>query len=177
MDSYRGVRTALIVGAGVAGLTAAIALARREWQVEIAEVNPSKAKPFMHGYWVTFGEPLEDVSETINPALAWASGGIVSTLRDLSRFFRAYVGGKLFSRKARQAQNNFIIGSSQPPGPGRNQATLGLFRYTARCGRADRSLGRRRADPGPRPARARRHGDADPGGRLSSGTTSGRRRS
>ncbi|WP_326623090.1 FAD-dependent monooxygenase [Streptomyces decoyicus] len=43
MDSYRGVRTALIVGAGVAGLTAAIALARREWQVEIAEVNPSKA--------------------------------------------------------------------------------------------------------------------------------------
>ncbi|BDH12695.1 FAD-dependent monooxygenase [Streptomyces hygroscopicus] len=43
MDSYRGVRTALIVGAGLAGLTAAIALARREWQVEIAEVRPSKA--------------------------------------------------------------------------------------------------------------------------------------
>ncbi|EPH44270.1 putative oxidoreductase YetM [Streptomyces aurantiacus JA 4570] len=33
----------MIVGAGVAGLTAAIALARRGWQVEIAEVGPPEA--------------------------------------------------------------------------------------------------------------------------------------
>ncbi|MEU7137669.1 FAD-dependent monooxygenase [Streptomyces sp. NPDC046261] len=43
MDNYRGVRTALIVGAGVAGLTAATALAREGWQVEIVEVSPSRA--------------------------------------------------------------------------------------------------------------------------------------
>ncbi|MEV8020089.1 FAD-dependent monooxygenase [Streptomyces sp. NPDC086554] len=43
MDSNRGARTALIVGAGVAGLTAGIALARRGWQVDIAEVSPSGA--------------------------------------------------------------------------------------------------------------------------------------
>ncbi|MEU5212415.1 FAD-dependent monooxygenase [Streptomyces sp. NPDC020742] len=43
MNSCPGVRTAMIVGAGVAGLTAATALARAGWQVEIAEVNPSRA--------------------------------------------------------------------------------------------------------------------------------------
>ncbi|MGA5566138.1 FAD-dependent monooxygenase [Streptomyces platensis] len=39
MESYRGARTALIVGAGIGGLTAATALARRGWQVEIAEIG------------------------------------------------------------------------------------------------------------------------------------------
>lgn len=43
MNRYRGVRTAVIVGAGIAGLTAATALARAGWQVEIAEVGPPKA--------------------------------------------------------------------------------------------------------------------------------------
>ncbi|MEW1751761.1 FAD-dependent monooxygenase [Streptomyces angustmyceticus] len=42
MNSCRGARTAVIVGAGVAGLTAATALAGAGWQVEIAEVNPSR---------------------------------------------------------------------------------------------------------------------------------------
>ncbi|MGW2228223.1 FAD-dependent monooxygenase [Streptomyces formicae] len=43
MDGYRGARTAVIVGAGVAGLTAAAALARDGWQVEIAEAGPPEA--------------------------------------------------------------------------------------------------------------------------------------
>ncbi|MFI8930334.1 FAD-dependent monooxygenase [Streptomyces sp. NPDC053474] len=43
MNRYRGVRTAVIVGAGIAGLTAATALARDGWQVEIAEVGPPEA--------------------------------------------------------------------------------------------------------------------------------------
>ncbi|MFE5872817.1 FAD-dependent monooxygenase [Streptomyces roseifaciens] len=43
MGSYRGARTAVIVGAGVAGLTAATALARGGWQVEIVEAGPAKA--------------------------------------------------------------------------------------------------------------------------------------
>ncbi|WP_432145210.1 FAD-dependent monooxygenase [Streptomyces sp. bgisy084] len=42
MNSYRGARTAMIVGAGVAGLSAATALAGAGWQVEIAEINPSR---------------------------------------------------------------------------------------------------------------------------------------
>jgi D-alanyl-D-alanine carboxypeptidase len=78
--------------------------------------------------------PPEDVSEFINPALAWASGGIVSTADDVNRFFRAYVGGRLFNRQTREALTDFVIGSSSPPGPGRNRATLGLFRYKTHCG-------------------------------------------
>jgi len=91
-------------------------------------------KPFLHGYDVAPGEAPEDVSKVINPALAWASGGIVSTPRDVSRFFRAYVGGRLFDGAVRAEQRAFLRGTSQPPGPGPNAAGLGLFRYSTRCG-------------------------------------------
>ena len=92
-------------------------------------------KPYVHGYEPPQpGEALEDVSKFINPALAWASGGIVSTPRDVNNFFRAYVGGDLFSRRIGKSQNDFVVGSSSPPGPGRNQATLALFRYRTPCG-------------------------------------------
>ncbi|MER0478244.1 FAD-dependent oxidoreductase [Streptomyces sp. Edi2] len=43
MNSCRGARTAVIVGAGVAGLTAALVLARKGWRVEIAEAGPEQA--------------------------------------------------------------------------------------------------------------------------------------
>ncbi|MEV5980948.1 FAD-dependent monooxygenase [Streptomyces sp. NPDC052114] len=43
MGRCRGARTAVIVGAGVAGLTAATALARDGWHVEIAEIGPPEA--------------------------------------------------------------------------------------------------------------------------------------
>jgi D-alanyl-D-alanine carboxypeptidase len=91
-------------------------------------------KPYMHGYEIDPHDPPEDVSEFINPALAWASGGIVSNLVDVNRFFRAYVGGKLFNAKAKRVQRKWVIGSSSPPGPGRNRAGLGLFRYRTHCG-------------------------------------------
>ena len=92
-------------------------------------------QPFLHGYDVVPDEPLEDVSEVLNPALAWASGGMVSTQRDTNRFFRAYVSGELFGGPELRAQRAFgVIGSSSPPGPGRNRAGLALFRYETRCG-------------------------------------------
>ncbi|MEU7215117.1 FAD-dependent monooxygenase [Nocardia iowensis] len=43
MNEFRGKRSAMIVGAGVAGLTAAAALARAGWQVEIAEASRDRA--------------------------------------------------------------------------------------------------------------------------------------
>jgi len=92
-------------------------------------------RPFMHGYEVAPGMPPEDVTRVINPALAWASGGIVSTAVDTNRFFRGYVGGLLFDAAERRAQRQaFRPGASSPPGPGRNAASLGLFRYRTRCG-------------------------------------------
>ena len=90
-------------------------------------------RPFMHGYTIENGVPADD-SELINPALAWASGGIVSTPRDVVRFFGAYLGGKLFDRKLQKEQFDFVAGSSSPPGPGANDAGLGVFRYRTRCG-------------------------------------------
>jgi D-alanyl-D-alanine carboxypeptidase len=89
-------------------------------------------RPFMHGYDVEPEKRPEDVSELINPAGAWASGGIVSTPADLARFARAYVPAIL--RASRNLTGAFRPGASSPPGPGRNSAGLGIFRYRTRCG-------------------------------------------
>lgn len=88
-------------------------------------------KPFMHGYEVAPGEKPDDVSELINPAGAWASGGIVSTPLDMARFVRRYVPTVLATSTV---EGPFYLGSSSPPGPGKNFAGLGLFRYRTGCG-------------------------------------------
>jgi D-alanyl-D-alanine carboxypeptidase len=89
-------------------------------------------RPFMHGYEIEKGKKPEDVSELVNPAGAWASGGIVSTLADLSRFIPAYVPTIL--RASRGLPQAFRPGSSSPPGPGKNFAGIGIFRYRTACG-------------------------------------------
>ncbi|MET0304918.1 MAG: serine hydrolase domain-containing protein [Solirubrobacterales bacterium] len=89
-------------------------------------------RPFMHGYEIEQGKKPADVSELINPAGAWASGGIVSTPADLSRFVPAYVPTIL--RASRSLAKAFRPGKSSPPGPGKNFAGLGIFRYRTRCG-------------------------------------------
>lgn len=88
-------------------------------------------RPFLHGYDVAPGERPEDVSELINPAGAWASGGIVSTPLDMARFARRYVPTVLATSTV---EGPFRLGSSSPPGPGKNFAGLGLFRYQTGCG-------------------------------------------
>lgn len=88
-------------------------------------------QPFMHGYDVEPGEKPEDVSELINPAGAWASGGIVSTPLDMARFARRYVPTVLATSTV---EAPFRLGSSSPPGPGKNFAGLGIFRYRTGCG-------------------------------------------
>jgi D-alanyl-D-alanine carboxypeptidase len=89
-------------------------------------------RPFMHGYEIEQGEGPGDVSELFNPAGAWASGGIVSTPADLSRFIPAYVPTIL--RASRGLAKAFRPGKSSPPGPGKNFAGLGIFRYRTDCG-------------------------------------------
>jgi D-alanyl-D-alanine carboxypeptidase len=88
-------------------------------------------RPFMHGYDIEPDKKPVDVSELINPAGAWASGGIVSTPLDLARFARRYVPAVL---AASTVEGPFYRGSSSPPGPGKNFAGLGLFRYQTGCG-------------------------------------------
>ena len=97
-------------------------------------ITPEMPLRFAHGYGFDPESGFEDVSTLLNPAGAWASGGIVSTPADLSRFVRAYAGGRLFGAATRERQFRFVDGSSDPPGPGENEAGLAIFRYRTRCG-------------------------------------------
>jgi D-alanyl-D-alanine carboxypeptidase len=50
---------------------------------------------FVHGY-ISFGQgPLVDVTPALDPSWAWAAGGIVSTARDVTIFYRALLTGRL----------------------------------------------------------------------------------
>ena len=89
-------------------------------------------RPAIDGYEVEPGMPAADVTELINPAGAWASGGIVSTPADLARFLPAYVPTVLAAD--RELPRPFRPGSSSPPGPGKNSAGIGIFRYATKCG-------------------------------------------
>ncbi|MCO5314661.1 MAG: beta-lactamase family protein [Solirubrobacterales bacterium] len=91
-------------------------------------------KPLMPGYVVEPGNPPLNQTFAMNPALAWASGGMISTLPDLGRYFRAYVGGRLFGPWIVRAQRQWVKGGGGPPGPGRNSAGLSLYRYRTKCG-------------------------------------------
>jgi D-alanyl-D-alanine carboxypeptidase len=89
-------------------------------------------KPLIRGYDTL--PKIEDLTECCSMAFVSASGGIVSTPHDLTRFTRGYVGGELFGGATRSAQFRFVKGGSEPPGPGKNSSGLALFRYETRCG-------------------------------------------
>jgi D-alanyl-D-alanine carboxypeptidase len=93
-------------------------------------------QPFVHGYaYAGPGMPLEDVSEELGVSWVGASGAIVSTLRDMNRFIRAWGAGSFLTPKLRRAQTRFIPGAAgDPPGPGTNSGGLTLYRYRLPCG-------------------------------------------
>jgi D-alanyl-D-alanine carboxypeptidase len=96
--------------------------------------TPPLPEPFIHGYVVEAGAPPQDVSTSLSPSGAWASGAIVSTPRDLGTFMRGYLGARLFPARLQRRQLAFVKGESSPPGPGANSAGLAVFRYRTRCG-------------------------------------------
>ena len=92
-------------------------------------------RPFIHGYVVEGRREPLDVSTSLSPSGAWASGAIVSTPRDLGRFIRGYLAARLFPSSLQRRQLRFVSGGrSSPPGPGRNSAGLAIFRYRTRFG-------------------------------------------
>ncbi|WNF31135.1 serine hydrolase domain-containing protein [Streptomyces sp. C11-1] len=91
-------------------------------------------EPYLHGYATDAPDTPEDVSTVLSASGVWASGGIVSTPRDLGAFIRGYAGGRGLGPAVRRQQLTFVEGSSEPAGPGRNRAGLALFSYTTRCG-------------------------------------------
>jgi D-alanyl-D-alanine carboxypeptidase len=97
-------------------------------------VDASLTEPYVHGYDIETGTPPQDISTLLNPALAWASGGMLSTPAELNQFMRAYVRGALTNPATRSRQFEFVPGGSGPPGPGTNSAGLAVFRYQTSCG-------------------------------------------
>ncbi|MFJ5262342.1 serine hydrolase domain-containing protein [Streptomyces sp. NPDC088387] len=91
-------------------------------------------EPYLHGYDVSPPAPPEDVSEIIGASGVWASGGIVSTPADMTRFIRGYASGALYGKRVLREQRAWINGASEPAGPGRNTAGLAIFRYDTPCG-------------------------------------------
>ncbi|MFF8501722.1 serine hydrolase domain-containing protein [Streptomyces anulatus] len=91
-------------------------------------------EPYLHGYAVDPPNAPEDVSTVLGASGLWASGGTVSTPRDLGAFIRGYAGGLGLGPEVRRQQLSFVAGSSEPAGPGRNRAGLGVFSYATRCG-------------------------------------------
>jgi D-alanyl-D-alanine carboxypeptidase len=90
--------------------------------------------PYAPGYQADPPNPPEDVTGLFAAGWSWASGGIVSTPLDATRFVRAYVRGATTDPATHAAQMQFRPGSSEPPGPGVNAAGLAIFRYETRCG-------------------------------------------
>ncbi|HEY2053247.1 MAG TPA: serine hydrolase domain-containing protein [Solirubrobacterales bacterium] len=91
--------------------------------------------PFIHGYGVAPEKEAIDVSESLNPSGAWASGAILSTPQNLNAFIRADLGLRFFDKAEQEQQMKWWPGGeSSPPGPGKNSAGLALFRYQTRCG-------------------------------------------
>ncbi|MGW7066880.1 serine hydrolase domain-containing protein [Streptomyces sp. NPDC054855] len=91
-------------------------------------------RPYMHGYDITASNPPEDLSEVLSASGVWASGGIISTPKDMTAFIRGYAGAKLISDRTRRQQRKWVNGASEPAGPGKNKAGLAIFRYATRCG-------------------------------------------
>src|SRR5205823_815071 len=85
-------------------------------------------------YQVGASGPPEDVSHALGMSGVWAAGAITSSPRDLDRFIRADLSGRLFGRRLRNRQLTFRKGAGDPPGPGRNSVGLAMFRWRTPCG-------------------------------------------
>ena len=82
---------------------------------------------FVHGY-VSLDGPLVDVTPALDPSWAWAAGGIVSSARDVTTFYRALLSGRLLPA----AQ----LGELEVPSAIAGTYGLGIFTTSTTCGRA-----------------------------------------
>jgi D-alanyl-D-alanine carboxypeptidase len=86
-----------------------------------------------HGYFTPVpGGTLADVT-TSDPSAGWAAGQMVSTPRDLNRFFGALVRGKLLP-PAQLKQMETTVAAPQSAARGDERYGLGLQTFTLSCG-------------------------------------------
>ena len=94
-------------------------------------------KPHAQGYQYDdqgSGSPENVTDAPIDPNGAWASGALISTPADVSTFFAALLGGDLVPEDELREMMKTVPGAGSPPGPGTNNAGLGLFGWEISCG-------------------------------------------
>ena len=94
-------------------------------------------KPHAEGYQYSeggVGEPENVTDIPLDPNGAWASGALISTPEEVSRFFGALLGGDLVPAEQLREMKVTVPGAGSPPGPGKNNAGLGIFGWTISCG-------------------------------------------
>jgi D-alanyl-D-alanine carboxypeptidase len=109
-----------------------------ELQATILPGDAEMPNPHAEGYYYTpesedTGEP-DNVTTAVDPAAAWASGALVSTPGDLSRFFGALLGRELVGEDTIEQMKETVAGEGSPSGPGTKRAGLGIFSYELPCG-------------------------------------------
>ena len=82
-----------------------------------------------HGYMM-FGDPPVNTDLTGIHPFSWAGGGIVTTVEDTSRFYRALMGGRLLSPALMREMTTTV---EDPDSDLPSRAGLGVYRWTP-CG-------------------------------------------
>ncbi|GAA4233554.1 serine hydrolase domain-containing protein [Streptosporangium album] len=98
-------------------------------QTIVPGTRPGLPGPHAHGYATLPTGQVVDVTR-MDPSLDWAAGEMISTTRDLNRFFDALLTGKLTSARALDAMRTAVA-----TGVGFRYG-LGLQEYTLPCGRS-----------------------------------------
>ncbi|MGN3957873.1 serine hydrolase domain-containing protein [Streptomyces sp. WAC8370] len=80
----------------------------------------------------TPGAPLEDITR-LDPSQAWSAGQLVTTPRDLNRFFSALLGGEVLGAAELKEMKTTVPVTENAPAPGTGYG-LGLFRTPLSCG-------------------------------------------
>jgi D-alanyl-D-alanine carboxypeptidase len=109
-----------------------------ELQATVLPEGTAMPEPHAQGYQYEpesegAGEP-ENVTTALDPSAAWASGALISTPGDLSRFFGGLLGGELVGKDTLEQMKETLAGEGSPSGPGVKRAGLGIFSYELPCG-------------------------------------------
>jgi D-alanyl-D-alanine carboxypeptidase len=84
---------------------------------------------YAHGYMMVGEPPVDTDISGIHP-FSWAGGGVVTTVDDTSRFFRALMGGRLLSPALMREMTTTVV---DPDSDLPSRAGLGVYRWTP-CG-------------------------------------------
>lgn len=109
-----------------------------ELQATVLPNSPEMPEPHARGYQYEAEsegtrEP-EDVTTALDPTAAWASGALISTPGDVSRFFGGMLSRELVSEASLEQMKETLAGEGSPSGPGTKRAGLGIFSYELPCG-------------------------------------------